>query len=127
MSKSYIKINNYSNNGNLFIASKVFKDIAIEKIKKADNIVIYTHANVDGDAIGSAFAFYFLLKEMGKNVDVFAKTTMPNQLKFLDIEDILNKKTVDKYNLAIAVDCNTIKIINIHTCHFYSITINCNC
>lgn len=40
MSKSYIKINNYSNNGNLFIASKVFKDIAIEKIKSTKGVYI---------------------------------------------------------------------------------------
>lgn len=96
-------------------------NIAIEKIKKADNIVIYTHANVDGDAIGSAFAFYFLLKGMGKKVDVFAKTTMPNQLKFLEIEDILNKKTIDKYNLAIVVDCNTIEMTSVYVDEFYKI------
>ena len=42
MAKSYIKINNYSNNGNLFIASKVFKDIAIDKIKNTKGVYIGT-------------------------------------------------------------------------------------
>lgn len=40
MAKSYIKINNYSNNGNLFIASKVFKDIAIDKVKNTKGVYI---------------------------------------------------------------------------------------
>lgn len=40
MPRSYIKINNYSNNGNLYIASKVFKDIAIAKIKNTKGVYI---------------------------------------------------------------------------------------
>jgi uncharacterized alkaline shock family protein YloU len=40
MARSYIKINNYSNNGNLYIASKVFKDIAIDKIKNTKGVYI---------------------------------------------------------------------------------------
>ena len=40
MPKSYIKINNYSNNGNLYIASKVFKDIAIYRIKNTKGVYI---------------------------------------------------------------------------------------
>ena len=77
---------------------------AFQIINNANKIAIFTHANVDGDAIGSAFAFYFYLKGLNKDVDVFSKTTIPNQLKFLEVEDLINKITCEKYDLAIAVD-----------------------
>lgn len=37
-------------------------------LEKIDNILILTHRNPDGDAVGSMFALYNALKEMGKNV-----------------------------------------------------------
>ena len=39
-------------------------------LEKSDNILVLTHRNPDGDAVGSAFALYNVLKEMGKNVRV---------------------------------------------------------
>lgn len=89
-----------------------------EKILKADKIGIYTHANVDGDAVGSAFAFYYFLKGLGKTVDVYARTTAPNQLKFLDVWNLLNKRTVKRYDLVIAVDCSTREMMNIYAPDF---------
>ena len=45
-------------------------DNILEEINKAENIVILTHENPDGDAIGSSLAMYHALKKYGKNVDV---------------------------------------------------------
>lgn len=46
-------------------------DNILEKIKKAKSIVLLTHENPDGDAVGSSLAMYEALKQMGKeNVDV---------------------------------------------------------
>ncbi len=39
-------------------------------LEKSDNILVLTHRNPDGDAVGSAFALYNILKEMGKTVRV---------------------------------------------------------
>lgn len=41
---------------------------AFSLLKKADNILILTHRNPDGDAVGSMFALFHTLKGMGKNV-----------------------------------------------------------
>ena len=97
---------------------------AFQIINSAKKVAIFTHANVDGDAIGSAFAFYFYLKGLNKEVDVFTKTTIPNQLKFLQVEDIINKKTCDNYDLAIAVDCNVSEMMNIYAEKFLQIENN---
>ncbi len=97
---------------------------AFKKICEAKKVAIYTHANVDGDAVGSAFAFYFFLKGLGKEVDVFSKTTIPSQLKFLNIEQFINKKTCENYDLAIGVDCNTFEMMNLYGQKFMSIKNN---
>jgi phosphoesterase RecJ-like protein len=39
-------------------------------LEKSDNILVLTHRNPDGDAVGSAFALYNVLREMGKRVRV---------------------------------------------------------
>ena len=41
-------------------------DNILEEINNAKTIVILTHENPDGDAIGSATALYNSLKQMGK-------------------------------------------------------------
>ena len=41
-------------------------DNILEEINKAENIVILTHENPDGDAIGSGLAMYHALKAYGK-------------------------------------------------------------
>ena len=38
-----------------------------EVIENSNNIVIFTHENPDGDAIGSTIATYLILKGMEKN------------------------------------------------------------
>ncbi len=100
--------------------SESFKK-AFQIINDAKRIAIFTHANVDGDALGSAFAFYFYLKSLNKEVDVFTKTTMPNQLKFLNVESLINKKTCASYDLGISVDCNTSEMMNVYAEKFLDI------
>ena len=41
---------------------------AWQALSAMDNILILTHASPDGDAVGSAFALYLALRDMGKNV-----------------------------------------------------------
>ena len=45
-------------------------DNILEQINKAEKIVILTHENPDGDAMGSSLAIYHALKSYGKNLDL---------------------------------------------------------
>lgn len=45
-------------------------DNILNEINKANTIVILTHENPDGDAVGSSLALYHALKAYGKNVEV---------------------------------------------------------
>ena len=51
-------------------------DSILEEIKKANSIVILTHQNPDGDAVGSALAMNLALKKLGKNADVIIPSTI---------------------------------------------------
>lgn len=53
------------------------------KIKEAKNIVISTHVNPDGDAIGSSLALWHYLKKIGKDVTVVVPTDFPHFLKWM--------------------------------------------
>ena len=84
----------------------------LEEIKKAEKIVILTHENPDGDAVGSTLAMYIALKEMGKNPDIIIPE-LPRVYNFLpETENIKKEGLKEPYDLAIALDCATLKMLN---------------
>ena len=87
-------------------------DNILEEINKAEKIVILTHENPDGDAIGSSLAMYHALKEYGKNPDIIIPE-YPKTFNCLPgIENVKTKSDVSHYDLAISLDCATIKMLN---------------
>ena len=87
-------------------------DEILEKIKSANNIVVLTHENPDGDAIGSSLALYQALKALNKDVEVI----IPKYSRIFEvlpcISEARKEGTREKYDLAISVDCATIKLLN---------------
>ena len=49
----------------------------VKLIKKSDDIVILTHTNMDGDAIGSASALCHALRHMGKRSVILLEDDIP--------------------------------------------------
>ena len=87
-------------------------DNILEEINNAESIVILTHENPDGDAIGTGLALYNALKEYGKNPDIIIPE-YPRTFSFLPGADEIKKSSdIEKYDLAISVDCATIKMLN---------------
>ena len=87
-------------------------DNILEEINKADSIVILTHENPDGDAIGSSLALYNALKAYGKNPDVIIPE-YSRTFEFLPGAEFIKKESsVERYDLAISLDCSTIKMLN---------------
>ena len=87
-------------------------DNILEEIEKAETIAILTHENPDGDAIGTSLALYNSLKQMGKTPDIIIPD-YPRIFTFLPgTEEIKKESKVEKYDLAISVDCATIKMLN---------------
>ncbi|MEM8530379.1 MAG: bifunctional oligoribonuclease/PAP phosphatase NrnA [Chloroflexota bacterium] len=60
-----------------------------QQLSEAHRIVILTHVNPDGDAIGSMLAVYHALKARGKEVHPLASSALPNYVHWLpEVEQI---------------------------------------
>ena len=51
-------------------------------LKKHDNYVILTHASPDGDTLGSAYALYYALNEIGKRAEVICPDVIPQKYDY---------------------------------------------
>lgn len=93
-------------------------DNILEEIKKAESIVILTHENPDGDAVGSSIAMYLGLKELGKTPDIIIPE-FPRAFESLPgIENIKKESDIENYDLAIALDTASIKMLNGYSKYF---------
>lgn len=87
-------------------------DNVLEEINKAEKIVILTHETPDGDAMGSSLAVMHAIKLLGKEADVIIPE-YSNCFSYLPgIEDIKSESNIERYDLAIALDCADNKILN---------------
>ena len=66
-----------------------------EVIHNASSILITTHVNADGDAIGSALALALVLKKAGKEVMIMTPNDFPGFLHWMPGQDLI---TVDMKN-----------------------------
>ena len=79
---------------------------AIDLIKSSENILILTHKNPDGDAIGSVLGLSEALLSLPKNVKCFSKSEIPDVFKFLPgVSNIKNHISPKHYDLIILLDC----------------------
>ena len=80
-------------------------DDILKEINGVENILVLSHENPDGDAIGSSIGLCLALQNMGKNVEILMNE-YPANFSFLPgIENIKNNASFEKYDMAIVVDC----------------------
>ncbi len=88
-------------------------DNILEEINKAKSIVIVTHENPDGDAVGSSLALYNALKNYGKEIVDVIIPEYSRCFEFLPgTKDIKKESNIENYDLAISVDAATIQMLN---------------
>ena len=94
---------------------KELKDIFLPLKGEGGSVVICTHVNPDGDAIGSSLALKHLLERMGKQATVITPNIFPDFLKWLpEAENIIihtkqqeqAKQAVEAADLVIVCDLN---------------------
>lgn len=78
-----------------------------ELINNSNSILILTHENPDGDAVGSALAIYNFLSSINKSVDMLI-LDVPNTFNFLPSINKVVDKSNKIYDLGIVVDCSSI-------------------
>ena len=71
-------------------------------LKKHDNYVILTHASPDGDTLGSAYALYYGLKEIGKTAEVLCPEVIPSKYDYFvrETDHIVGEPTVIAVDVA---------------------------
>ena len=78
----------------------------LDVINESNNILLLTHENPDGDAVGSVMAMYHVLSDMNKNID-FIILDIPPIFSFLDSINKVLDKSNKEYDLAIVLDCSS--------------------
>ncbi len=77
-------------------------------ISKSRRIVLISHINPDGDALGSSLSLYPLLRDMGKKVTVVNITVpLPVRYDFLPNFDKIKSKLPEQFDLLISFDCGS--------------------
>lgn len=89
-----------------------------ESIANSNSILILTHENPDGDAVGSSLGFMHALKKLDKEVTVLIPT-INSMYSFLPGFDQIKKEIDDykKYDLCIALDSSDLE--RLHVCRPY--------
>ncbi len=79
---------------------------AINLIKSSKDILILTHKNPDGDAVGSVLGLAQALNSLDKNAECFSKDAVPAIFEFLpNVSMIKNQTNLKNYDLVILLDC----------------------
>ena len=85
----------------------------ISHLKKAQNILIISHAKPDGDAIGSSIALGLALKQLNKQITIYNKSKINQKYHTILPSTRLIKKNIenyDSYDTAIFLDCSRINM-----------------
>lgn len=88
-------------------------DRIIEYLKNSTNVLIASHINQDGDAIGSLLAVGFALEFINKRTLLYNESSIPLVYRFLPGIDNIKHEINDSYRFdtAIVLDCGTLERI----------------
>lgn len=80
-------------------------DEAVQAVWDAQDIVLASHVNPDGDAIGSLVGLSLGLKVLGKNVTILSQDGVPDTLQFLPGTDLVQTSSQRRdFDLGIGLD-----------------------
>lgn len=86
----------------------MFKEIK-NTIRKGKKFLITTHIDPDGDAVGSVFSLYWVLKEFGKDVEVYLQDNVPYRYEFLPgPADLLRVLPENFFDAVFVLDCGNL-------------------
>lgn len=72
----------------------------------SENILLYPHLNMDGDAMGSAVALCRTLRGAGKNCHILIEDKVPENLKFMDQGYCtMDQNIMGDPDVSVSVDC----------------------
>lgn len=86
------------------------KQQIVELVSKSQKILILTHVNPDGDALGSTLALFLALKKLGKDVLAYCQDVVPQALKFLPENNQITNDFQNQRDFIISIDTSNTKV-----------------
>jgi len=85
-------------------------DQIVQHIKESRHILIVSHAEPDGDCVGSLVALGLALAKLGKKITMYNSSPIPAVYRFLPGADRIAQqiKKAEAYDLVIVLDCGDI-------------------
>jgi phosphoesterase RecJ-like protein len=84
-------------------------DAIIRQIKNSNRILVVSHTNPDGDAIGSLIAMGLSLNALNKQTTLYNESPIPAVYRFLPkVHQVVRKLDKTDYDLAIVLDCSNL-------------------
>jgi len=82
----------------------------VQLIEQQQNFMITSHIRPDGDGLGSGLALYWMLRDLGKDVDVVLRDRVPPSYNVLPASDlVVVQDDVDKkYDAAFIIECSDV-------------------
>lgn len=94
-------------------------DEITSRLMQAEKILIFSHVKPDGDAFGSALGLMWLLRTQGKVADVSFADPVSVNFRFLPGQDEVDDRSVEGYDLVVAVDGSDEKRYGSHFSAFW--------
>ena len=85
----------------------------IRHLKNSNHLLLATHTNPDGDAIGSLIAMGLSLEVLNKRITLYNESPLPAVYRFLpSVDRVVGRvQTADRYDTAIILDCSELERI----------------
>ena len=89
------------------------RETVLDELRGARKLIVVTHENPDGDALGSLLAMREILRALGKDAEAFIDSRelpLPQEYRFLALDDALHDPPADlEERTAVFVDCGSLE------------------
>ena len=89
------------------------RDVALGELRAARKLIVVTHENPDGDALGSLLAMREILRALDKDAQAYIdprELPLPQEYRFLALDDALHDPPADlEERTAVFVDCGSLE------------------
>src|SRR5438034_7626515 len=82
----------------------------VQLIEQQQRFMITSHIRPDGDGLGSGLALYWMLRDLGKDVDVVLRDRVPPAYNVLPASDlvVVRDDVTERYDAAFIIECSDV-------------------
>jgi bifunctional oligoribonuclease and PAP phosphatase NrnA len=88
------------------------RDEIVEELRTADKLLLTTHENPDGDALGSLLAMHLILRQLGKDSLMFLAANnfpLPHEYRHMPLDEVMREPPPDMEDRTVLfLDCGNI-------------------